>query len=98
MIHDGGPAFSMVTEFCPLKGIRSTEGMSLLNYFAGQVVPSIIGNQMISQAVCEMKRNATEAGVSAQDFEKDFEFPMYASAAFGIAKAMVAESLRIANP
>ena len=42
MTNDGGPAFPMVTDFCPLKGIRSTEGMSLRDYFAGQLMPSML--------------------------------------------------------
>jgi hypothetical protein len=45
--NDGGPAFPVI-EGCPTKGIRSTDGLSLRDWFAGMALQGLLASRHAS--------------------------------------------------
>lgn len=83
----GGYAFPVGDNSCgPMNA-----GMSLRDYFAGQIVAGIMANGSMFEAMRSVKGSAMRDGVIASTFEEEVEFPSYAHAAYKIADAMLKE-------
>ena len=82
-MNDGGPAFPDPRTPMP--------GMSLRDYFAGQIATGMMANSSFFYSMRYAKSQAMSEGVTPAEFENKAEFPAYAKAAYKIADAMLKE-------
>ncbi len=85
--NDGGPAFPTDSEHQPAGHVLHTEGMSLRDYFAGQIVVAAIATPVLYE---EIIRAASKTGVTSE--------ALIARLAYGRADAMLAEREKETKP